>query len=60
MIKIKSLVKGIGDYNETNKYYDEWASDYDQTLFRWNYKAPQKSSLIVKKILKSNQRIFWI
>ena len=32
MTKIKSLLEGIGNQNETEKYYDEWSINYDQTL----------------------------
>ena len=53
MTKIKSLLEGIGDENETEKYYDEWSINYDQTLKNWNYKAPNKAASILYKI-KSN------
>ena len=48
MNKFKSLVKGIGNNNETQKYYDDWSINYDKTLDKWNYKAPFKSCLILK------------
>ena len=40
MTKVKSLVNGIGNETLTEKYYDDWALSYDQTLKQWNYKAP--------------------
>ena len=43
MTKVKSLVDGIGNEALTEKYYDDWASNYDQTLTKWNYKAPLKA-----------------
>ena len=43
MPKIKSLLDGIGNENVTEKYYDNWAINYDQTLKKWNYKAPKKA-----------------
>ena len=54
MTKAKSLVDGIGNQTLTEKYYDDWALSYDQTLQKWNYKAPLKAvnviSLLKKKI----------
>ena len=50
MTKIKSLVDGIGNQSMTKKYYDDWATDYDQTLINWNYKAPLKAVNILRKI----------
>ena len=43
MIKVKSLVDGIGNQLITEKYYDNWALNYDHTLKNWNYKAPIKA-----------------
>ena len=43
MTKVKSLVDGIGNKSITEKYYDDWALNYDQTLKNWNYKAPMKA-----------------
>ena len=39
----KSLVDGIGNETLTEKYYDNWALNYDQTLKNWNYKAPLRA-----------------
>ena len=50
MTKIKSLVDGIGNQSMTEKYYDDWATDYDQTLINWNYKAPLKAVNILRTI----------
>jgi predicted TPR repeat methyltransferase len=43
MTKVKSLVDGIGNKSITEKYYDDWTLNYDQTLKNWNYKAPMKA-----------------
>ena len=43
MTNTKSLVDGIGNQIVTEKYYDDWALDYDQTLKNWNYKAPLRA-----------------
>ena len=51
MTKTKSLLKGIGNYVATTKYYDEWSSNYDMALHKWNYRAPSKAALILKKYL---------
>ena len=53
MIKVKSLVDGIGNETLTEKYYDNWALSYDQTLKKWNYKAPLKA-INVMTLLKKN------
>ena len=47
MTKTKSLLDGIGNENLTEKYYDDWAINYDQTLKKWNYKAPKKAVKIL-------------
>ena len=53
MTKVKSLVDGIGNETLTEKYYDEWALSYEQTLKKWNYKAPLKA-VNVMSLLKEN------
>ena len=50
MPKTKSLLDGIGNENVTEKYYDNWAINYDQTLKKWNYKAPNKAVKILGKV----------
>ena len=57
MTKVKSLVGGIGNETLTEKYYDDWALSYDQTLQKWNYKAPLKAVNVIsllKENIKSN------
>ena len=57
MTKAKSLVDGIGNETLTEKYYDDWALSYDQTLKQWNYKAPLKAVKVIsllKESIKSN------
>ena len=53
MTKVKSLVEGIGNETLTEKYYDDWALSYDQTLQKWNYKAPLKAVNVIS-LLKKN------
>ena len=53
MTKVKSLVDGIGNETLTEKYYDDWALNYDQTLIKWNYTAPLKA-VNVMTLLKEN------
>jgi len=53
MTKVKSLLDGIGNEILTEKYYDDWALSYDQTLKKWNYKAPIKA-VNVMSLLKEN------
>ena len=43
MTKKKSLLNGIGNESMTEKYYDDWALNYDLTLKKWNYKAPKQA-----------------
>ena len=57
MTNTKSLVDGIGNETLTEKYYDDWALNYDQTLKKWNYKAPLKAvkaMSLVKDSISSN------
>ena len=50
-INKQSLISGIGDYRQTKEYYNQWSEDYDQTLKKWDYKAPNKAVKILKKNL---------
>ncbi len=52
MTKPKSLVDGIGNQNVTEKYYDDWATNYDITLKKWKYKAPLKAVSVLLNIRK--------
>ena len=54
MIKVKSLVDGIGNQLITEKYYDEWALNYDHTLKNWKYKAPVQAA---NKLIKIKDKI---
>ncbi len=50
---MKSLRKGIGNKKDVEKYYDNWSSSYDETLYKWNYKAPLQSVNILKKYIET-------
>jgi len=50
-INKQSLISGIGGYRQTKEYYNQWSEDYDQTLKKWDYKAPNKAVKILKKNL---------
>ena len=50
MTSVKSLVDGIGNQTLTEKYYDDWASNYDETLKNWNYKTPLRAAQAISKI----------
>ena len=52
MTKPKSLLDGIGNQNVTEKYYDDWATNYDITLKKWKYKAPLKAVSVLLNIRK--------
>ncbi len=53
---MKSLRKGIGNRKDVESYYDNWASSYDKTLYKWNYKAPLQSVNILKKYIKTKPK----
>jgi len=50
MTRVKSLLEGIGNESLTEKYYDNWALNYDQTLKNWNYKTPLNAVNAICKI----------
>ena len=52
----QSLVSGLGNHQQTKKYYDDWSQNYDQTLSQWDYRAPKKVSLILKSYKKFNPK----
>ncbi len=49
---MKSLLKGIGSSRDIKKYYDVWSTTYDNSLLEWNYQAPRKATLFLKKYTK--------
>ena len=53
---MKSLRKGIGNRKDVENYYDDWSSSYDETLNKWNYKAPLQSVNIFKKYVKTKPK----
>ncbi len=58
MVKVSSLVKGIGNLEETKKYYDEWSSEYENTLNKWKYSVPKKAiNLLQYKLRNEPKRI---
>ena len=48
---MKSLLKGIGNTKQVEKFYDDWSKGYDQSLDNWNYKAPKQSAKILSKFI---------
>ena len=52
----KSLLRGIGDTKKVEKFYDDWAENYDQSLIDWNYKAPRQSATILNKYIKNKPK----
>ena len=53
---MKSLRKGIGNRKDVESYYDDWSSSYDETLNKWNYKAPLQSANILKRYIKTKPK----
>ena len=47
-----SLRKGIGNTKDIEDYYDKWSKTYDETLYKWEYKAPTQTVNILKRFLK--------
>ena len=39
------------DSGEIEKYYDDWATDYDRTLAEWRYEAPTRAAEILRERL---------
>ena len=53
---MKSLRKGIGNRKDVESYYDDWSSSYNETLNKWNYKAPLQSANILKRYIKTKPK----
>ena len=53
---MKSLRKGIGNRIDIENYYNDWSSSYDETLNKWNYKAPLQSANILKRYVKTKPK----
>ena len=53
---MKSLRKGIGNRKDIENYYNDWSSSYDETLNKWNYKAPLQSANILKRYIKTKPK----
>ena len=53
---MKSLRKGIGNRKDVESYYDDWSSSYNETLNKWNYKAPLQSASILKSYIKTKPK----
>lgn len=47
--------KGLGDISRKSddvaEYYDDWANDYDDTLARWQYEAPERAAALLRTAL---------
>ena len=54
---MKSLRKGIGNRKDVENYYDNWSNTYNETLYKWNYKAPLQSVNIIKKYVKTRPKL---
>lgn len=45
------------DSGEIEKYYDDWADEYDRTLADWRYDAPTRAAEILRTRLRRNSVI---
>ena len=52
MNKTKTLVNGIGNLYDTEKYYDRWSQTYETTLIKWRYTVPKKAINILNNKVK--------
>jgi len=47
--------KGLGNISRRSddvaEYYDDWAEDYDGTLARWQYQAPERAAALLRSAL---------
>ncbi len=47
--------KGLGNIStksdDVAEYYDDWAEDYDRTLARWQYEAPERAAALLRSAL---------
>lgn len=48
---LRDLSRNSGD---VANYYDEWAEDYDQTLARWRYQAPEQAATRLREVLDTD------
>ena len=53
---MKSLLKGIGNTQQVENFYDNWSKKYDQSLIEWNYKAPKQSVQILSRFVNINPK----
>ena len=53
---MKSLRKGIGNSKDVESYYDNWSNSYNDTLTKWNYKAPLQSTNIIKRYVRTKPK----
>ncbi|ETX03445.1 class I SAM-dependent DNA methyltransferase [Candidatus Entotheonella palauensis] len=51
------LTQASTDSGEVAKYYDEWATDYNDTLVSWNYRAPADTANLLKQYVPIDHRI---
>lgn len=51
------LVQANTDSEEVANYYNEWATDYNDTLASWNYRAPVETAHLLKQYVPTDRRI---
>ncbi len=51
------LTQGSTDSEEVAKYYDEWATNYNDTLVSWNYRAPVDAANLMKQYVPTDRRL---
>ena len=56
---MKSLLKGIGNTKQVEKFYDDWSKEYDQSLVDWNYRAPKQSVKILDEFINFKPKLLF-
>lgn len=55
--KHQGLSNLSSDTREVEKYYDDWADDYDRDLETWRYQAPERAAKILRRYLEPDSVI---
>ncbi len=56
---MKSLLNGIGNAQQVEKFYDDWSKEYDQSLVDWNYRAPKQSVKILDRLINFKPKLLF-
>ena len=51
------LKQGSTSSGEVRKIYDEWAADYDETLEKWDYRAPAQAAEFLRAAIPASAEL---